>query len=115
MAIATNAQKESTAAGYVATATHATLHTADPGTTGASEVTGGSPAYAIKAITWTAGAVDGVYTSDPIDFDVPAGTTLTHAGVWNGSGRTDFRDKCAISATFSAQGVYRLTLTYTQS
>lgn len=30
----------------------ASLHTADPGTSGTSEVAGGAPAYARKAITW---------------------------------------------------------------
>ena len=36
--------------------THFSLHTADPGATGASEVTGGSPAYARKAAVWAAAA-----------------------------------------------------------
>ena len=35
------------------------LHTLDPGTTGTSEATGGSPAYARKQTSWTAGASDG--------------------------------------------------------
>lgn len=60
------------------------LHTADPGTTGASEATGGSPAYARKTTTWSAGASDGVVDGSPVVFDVPAGT-YTHIGQWNGS------------------------------
>ena len=115
MVIAINSTKEALAAEYATLATHASLHTADPGTTGTSEVTGGSPAYARKPITWNPGSSDGVYTSDPIDFDVPTGTTVTYAGMWDGLAGS-FRDKCTITnATFAGQGIYRLTLTYTQS
>lgn len=114
MAIATAQQRESTAAGYVATALYASLHTADPGTTGASEVTGGSPAYARKPITWNAGAVDGAYLSDELVFDVPAGT-LTHVGIWDAVTAGNFLDSGAINVTFVSQGVYKLTLTYSQS
>ena len=37
---------------------YASLHTASPGESGTSEVTGGSPAYARKAITMAAAASD---------------------------------------------------------
>jgi hypothetical protein len=114
MAIATAKQREATAAGYVATALYASLHTADPGTTGANEVTGGSPAYARKAITWNAGVEDGSYTSNEITFDVPPGT-LTHVGIWSAVTAGDYLDKGAINVTFSSQGVYKITLTYNQS
>lgn len=115
MAIATNAQKEATALGYTGNAPYASLHTADPGTTGTSEVTGGSPAYARKALTWTGGSSDGVVTTGSVDFDVPAGTTLAYAGLWTAITGGTFLDKTAISATFVSQGVYRVTFTYTQS
>lgn len=61
-------------------AVFASLHTGDPSTTGANEVTGGSPAYARKAITWNAasgGALDN--NANPV-FDVPSGTTVTYVG-----------------------------------
>lgn len=60
------------------------LHTGDPGSTGANEATGGTPAYARKTTTWSGGAADGVVTGTAVVFDVPAGT-YTHFGVWNGS------------------------------
>ena len=115
MAIATNQQKENLAVAYGNAATHVSLHTADPGTTGTSEVTGGSPAYARKAATWTAGTVDGVVTVT-VTFDVPASTTVTHVGLWTALTGGSFLDKAAVtSQAFASQGTYQVTLTYTQS
>lgn len=93
---------------------HVSLHTADPGSTGTSEVTGGSPAYARKPITWAAasgGAVAENTGTDPV-FDVPAGT-VTHLGLWddlsltaavNFFGSADITDE-----TYGGQGTYTLT------
>lgn len=91
------------------------LHTADPGETGLNEVTGGSPAYARKAITWAAAsaAVDGemAASNQPL-FDVPAGTTVTHVGFWTLASGGDFHASGAItSAVFAAQGTLTLTST----
>lgn len=115
MAIATNAQKETLAAAYAGAATYASLHNGAPGTTGANEISGGSPAYARKEITWTAGASDGVYTSNTLNFDVPAGTDLTDIGLWDAVSGGNFKDSVAISVTYASQGVYAVVLTYTQS
>lgn len=91
------------------TTTYGSLHTADPGDTGASEVTGGSPAYARKAITWNApasGAMDG----DAVTFDLPA-TTITHAGLWDASTAGNFLGSKQLTSpeTFASQGTYQLT------
>ncbi len=117
MAIASPYGKEKAAGGYVAEALYASLHTADPGATGASEVTGGTPAYARVAITWTAGATDGVYTGAlATPFDVPANTTITHIGLWTAATAGSFVDKAALPATFASQGTLTVaSLTYTQS
>lgn len=80
----TNATKEEAALAVTALGNSISLHTADPGTTGTSEATGGNPAYARKVTTWTGAAADGSVTGSPVVFDVPAGT-YTHLGVWNGS------------------------------
>lgn len=80
----TNAAKEAAALAITGLGNSISLHTADPGTTGANEVTGGSPAYARKTTTWAGGAVDGAVPGSPVVFDVPAGT-YTHIGQWNGS------------------------------
>jgi hypothetical protein len=67
------------------TFTHASLHTAFPGTTGANEVTGGAPAYARKAITMNASAGgSGRVLNAAVTFDVPA-TTVRWIGGWNGA------------------------------
>lgn len=62
--------------------THLSLHSGDPGTTGANEVTGGSPAYARKAVTWGAAASRQVDIAAPVAFDVPASTTVYWVGMW---------------------------------
>lgn len=115
MAIATAQQKENLAVAYGTNAAYASLHTADPGTSGASEVTGGSPAYARKALTWTAGSVDGVVTATAV-FDVPSGVTVAYAGLTTAVTAGTFLDKVAVtSQTFGAQGTLTVNFTYTQS
>ncbi|OCB44757.1 hypothetical protein A5721_19000 [Mycobacterium vulneris] len=64
------------------------LHSADPGTNGASELTGGSPAYARKNTAWGAAAIVGgnaVITGSTVRFDVPPSASVQWYGVWNGS------------------------------
>lgn len=72
------------AAAIAADITAISLHTADPGATGTSEVTGGSPAYARKVPTWSAPSAGACALSSPLTFDVPA-STVTHVGYWSGS------------------------------
>lgn len=68
------------AGGLVTTASHMALHTAFPPTVNpGNEVTGGSPAYARKAVDWTATAAAGAISPSsglPATFDIPAGTTV---------------------------------------
>jgi hypothetical protein len=92
-----------------AVAVWASLHTADPGAGGANEVTGGTPAYARKAITWNAAAAGVLDSSNQPVFDVPACTvayvgffSAAAAGTFYGSG--DVTDE-----VFAAQGTYTLT------
>lgn len=114
MPIATAQGKEYAAGGYTAQALYMSLHTADPGTTGANEVTGGAPAYARQPVTWVAGSVDGVYNATVPAFDVPA-TTVTHVGLWTTGGT--FLDKADVAdQVFPSQGTLTITsVTYTQS
>lgn len=67
----------------------ASLHTAYSAT-GASEVSGGSPAYAKKAITMAAAASRARAASTQPTFDVPAAATVRFIGLWTNSG-TVFR------------------------
>lgn len=59
-------------------AAFASLHTADPGTTGVNEATGGS--YARQAVVWGAPS-SGLTAGGTVNFPVPAGT-YTHVGYW---------------------------------
>lgn len=95
-----DALDESTAIAY------ASLHTADPGAGGSNEVTGGTPAYARKAITWNAAATHAKAQNGSCVFDVPA-CTVAYVGLWsaltNGTyyGCIDVTDE-----VFAAQGTY---------
>lgn len=85
-----------------ATITHLSLHTDDPGVTGANEATGGSPAYARLAVSFTAAGAEGVLGaglqpatagiawSDEVTFDVDAGT-YSHWGSWDDVSAGNFR------------------------
>ena len=59
------------------------LHTADPGGAGSNEVTGGSPAYARKAITWNPAASGNLDNSNAPVFDIPGSTTVGWFGLWS--------------------------------
>ena len=118
MAIAILAQRNAMATAYGAAAPYGDLFTADPGTSGTvtGEVSGGSPAYARKAMSWGAASSSAI-TGAPV-FDVPSGTTVTYFGVTVSATLTtaDLRDKVAVtSQAFASQGTYTVTATYTQT
>lgn len=112
----TAASKEAAADTIIGLGTYISLHTADPGTTGASEATGGSPAYARKATAWAADTTDdGVRTGSEVTIDLPAGT-YTHFGLWSAATAGTFVGGGTItSTTLSGQGQIKVTPTYTQS
>lgn len=116
MAINVNATKEALAAEYASLGDYISLHTDNPSTTGANEATGGSPAYARKQTTWSAGGSDGVYTGSQVTIDVPAGT-YTHVGIFDASSSGNFIDYYELPdpIVMSAQGQIRVTPTFTQS
>lgn len=115
MPISVTATRESLAVAYSGLGTWISVHTADPGSTGASEATGGAPAYARKQTTWTAGASDGATTGSQVTFDLPAGT-YTYIGIWTAATGGTFIDRAAItSTTLGAQGQLLVTPTFTQS
>jgi hypothetical protein len=77
-----NAMLDSAVAGAPGSALFLGLHT----TLGQSgtEVTGGSPAYARKAITWNAAATGSKDIAAAVTFDVPA-ATVHMVGLWSAS------------------------------
>lgn len=63
--------------------THASLHSGFPGNSGANEISGGSPAYARRAVTFGA-AASGVRTqTGTATFDVPDATTVRFVAFWD--------------------------------
>ena len=84
MPLITNGQNATLTGGLGNAITHFSLHTGDPGTTGVNEVTGGSPAYARKAVTWGTVATGQRATATTAQlFDVPTSTTVYHVGFWD--------------------------------
>jgi hypothetical protein len=74
-----------------------------------TELTGGSPAYARKAVTWTDSA-DGVSRpSADLTFDVPAGASVAS---WRGysasSSGTDYGGEDLTQEDYAGQGTYKL-------
>lgn len=75
--------------------TYISAHTADPGTSGASEVIGGS--YARQQTTWGS-ASNGVRAGTQVTIPIPAGITVTHVGVWSAASGGLFRTGAAITS-----------------
>ncbi len=108
--ILTNNGKNVSLDGLGAVAVYASLHTADPGTTGASEVSGGSPAYARKSITWSAASAGSKALSNTPTFDVPAGTTVAYVGLFSAStGGTYYGHWDVTDEVYAGQGTYQIT------
>lgn len=59
------------------------LHTADPGETGASEVSGGAGPYARQAVNWDPASAGAVVSDGAIDFPGMPAVTVTHVGIWS--------------------------------
>lgn len=114
MAIRTVTQRNTLATAYGTAATHAALYTTAPGGSAGTEPSGGSPAYARKAISW--GAASGSVITATVTFDVPSGTTVVGGGVHTAISAGTYLDGGSLtSQAFASQGTYALTLTYTQT
>lgn len=91
----------------------AALTTTIPGATAGTEVTGGS--YARLAPSWGT-AANGAITADPLDFAVPAGTTVVGFAFYDDPTAGNYLDGAAItSQQFASDGTYTITPTYTES
>lgn len=62
---------------------YVSLHDGYPGATGASELAGGSPAYARQAVTFAVAASGQRVASNAPLFNVPAGKTVRYIGFWD--------------------------------
>ncbi|PXX52624.1 hypothetical protein DFR70_1329 [Nocardia tenerifensis] len=116
MAIAVTSTKNALCTAYanIAPTVYVSVHIADPNTTGGNEASGGSPAYARVATTWSAPA-NGQITGSQVTINLPPGT-YTHAGLWTAATGGTFIDKVAIApTTLGAQGTLLITPTFAMS
>lgn len=93
-----------------AAGTYISAHTADPSTGGSNEVAGGS--YARQQTTWGS-ASSGDRAGSQVSIPIPAGTTVTHWGIWSASSGGTFYGGFALSASevFGAAGTLAHTPT----
>lgn len=109
----TNTLKAVLAVAYGNDIAKVSLHSADPGLTGANEISGGSPAYARVTPPSPTSNGTGQITFQ-VTFNVAAGTTVAGAGLWDSS--NNFLDGGTVtSQAFASQGTYTLTVTYQQN
>ena len=87
------------------TITHASLHTADPGTAGDFEVSGSG--YARQVVTMSAAANGLRAAANQPVFSVPAATTVAHIGLWNNT--TFLGSADPVDETFTNAGTYTVT------
>lgn len=91
-------------------ATFLSLHSGNPGSTGAGELVGGSPAYARKSAAWNPASAGAKTLSNAPTFDVPPSTTVAFVGVWSAVtggqflGYIDTPDE-----SYTLQGTYQVT------
>lgn len=100
---------------FAARALFVSGHTADPGDTGTSEISGGSPAAARKSVTWNAPANGTMTASNQPVLDVPGlgAGSLTHLGYWTaliggtflGSRPLDTPQPFPTQGTYTASGI----------
>ena len=67
---------------------YVSLHTADPGVTGTSEVTGGS--YARQQVAFGAASAGAISNSAIVDFTGMPAATVTYIGIWDAASGGNF-------------------------
>jgi hypothetical protein len=112
--IQTAVKKNTLASAYATDSPFGGLFSTVPGASAGTELTGGAPAYARKALSWSAPS-NGVITTTAT-FDVASGSTVAGAGIYSAVTAGTYTDGTGVtSQTFASQGTYALTLTYTQT
>jgi hypothetical protein len=108
MAGLTNDTKGTMLAAFGGIADHVSLHSADPGTNGASEISGGS--YARKSVAWATPSSGSMVSSGQVVFNVASGVTITHLGYWSEATGGTFYGSRALNAsqTFGSAGTYTI-------
>jgi hypothetical protein len=91
-----------------AVAVRVAAHTGDPGgaNSASNEVTGGSPAYARKAIAWSTASGGSAAQNVDVVIDIPTSTTVSWLSLWNTAGTVRYLKKDVTDEAFGAQGTY---------
>jgi hypothetical protein len=115
MAVQTSAMKNIISDAYKAAATYGSVYTTAPGASQGTEPSGGSPAFARKALSWGSSS-GGVVSTTGTVFDIPSGTTIVGAGVHSAVTAGTYYDGGSVtSQAFASQGTYTVTYTFTET
>jgi len=90
---------------------YVSLHTGDPGTTGASEASGGSYARQLASSSFAAASGGSKASNANVDFTSMPATTITHAGIWDSLSGGNFLSGGALAASkvVNAGDTFRLS------
>lgn len=104
--------KNALLAGLKSSVTHISLHSADPGMDGTSEITGGTPAYARQAVTFGDPSAGAMATTASMTFNVPASATVAYVGYWSAPTGGTFLGSRALDAsqTFATAGTFTVNI-----
>lgn len=90
--------------------THVAPHNVDAPTDNTTEPSGGSPAYARKAVSWNASSGGSATASTSPVFDIPAAFTVKSIGFWSAlTNGTLYASADVTDEVFAGQGTYTLT------
>lgn len=81
MALASATAENNAVTGLTTAAGFTSIHTATPGTTGASEVSGGT--YARQATAWGTASGGSIANTGALSFPIPASTSVSFFGTWS--------------------------------
>lgn len=114
MTIGPAATKDAMATEFGQLATHGTLYTTAPTSSSpGTEVSGGSPAFARKPLSWSAPS-GGVITATAV-FNVPANTDVVGVGYHSALTGGNYVDgKTVTTVHFDAQDTVTVNFSYTQ-
>src|SRR5690606_22505405 len=98
----TNAFFDPSLNGGVAVARLVSLHSSAPNGSGSAHVSGGGDER--RSVTWASASCGSVRSGAHVVFNVPAGSTITHAGIWTESGTRVRSLQLAEPESFGATG-----------
>lgn len=116
MSINGQSMRSALANAYGANAPFAALYSTAGGASAGTELSGGAPAYARKAPAWSGAGSTNTNNATIPAFDVASGTTVAGAGFHSAASGGTYMDGGSVtSQTFSSQGSYTLSASYTQT